>query len=534
MKRLLIALGIIALSFLADQGGRSFLVCRLGVCTSPNVSSVSFTPLHTYFMAPTTASPAGNDGNSGTDIAHPWATPNHAVVCGDVILAQAGAYSAQTVTTNPTTCPSTTGGIDGSGGIYAAVVLCAGTDLNSCTISSSTAPWDIQANNWAIEGWNVTSSGTGDSGVAFHADGCQNQAIVVHHVIFVNNISATAQDAFGADYCATGPGVDQWAVVGNISQNSALQTTCSAAIVDVAPNNFDASAGTHVYIVGNFIWDSVSPTCITISDAEGIMFDTWDFKGYGGQGIIANNINYTADRYCVQLFYQHGTSSTPVIKVYNNTCYGDLVDTDNRDFAAGELSLNSAGTGAAAGWVISVFQNIALTDRAVSGSGNNPVYALVDGGSLWGSLTIGGTGIENILKGQQTTCNGTCDSGNNANAFNGNPLGTNIYTDPLFNNTTDLINNQNGAPNCSGFTTTVGCAGYNFSTLTLTNPSVIYDLTATCASCSGKGYQLPTNCAANSDYPTWLKGLVYLRASGFVNGATITENAGLVTKPCGM
>ena len=51
--------------------------------------SVSFVALHTYYMSPT-----GSDSNNGTSPSTPWATPNHAVVCGDVIIAAAGNYSA--------------------------------------------------------------------------------------------------------------------------------------------------------------------------------------------------------------------------------------------------------------------------------------------------------------------------------------------------------------------------------------------------------------------------------------------------------
>ena len=67
----------------------------------------------------------------------------------------------------------------------------------------------------------------------------------------------------------------------------------------------------------------------------------------------------------------------------------------------------------------------------------------------------------------------------------------------------------------------------------VTPSSVIDDMTATAAQAAGKGYQPPGPCVASDpDYPTWLKGIVYLQASGFVSGATITENAGLITKPC--
>jgi hypothetical protein len=72
--------------------------------------------------------------------------------------------------------------------------------------------------------------------------------------------------------------------------------------------------------------------------------------------------------------------------------------------------------------------------------------------------------------------------------------------------------------------------GWNYSTQTATANSVIYDLTPTAGGTSGKGYQPPGACAADSLYPTWLKGVVYLQW----NGSTLTENAGLVNKPCGM
>lgn len=44
------------------------------------------------------------------------------------------------------------------------------------------------------------------------------------------------------------------------------------------------------------------------------------------------------------------------------------------------------------------------------------------------------------------------------------------------------------------------------------------------------GYQPPsTTCTPDPLYPTWLKGIVYLQW----DGASLTENAGLITKPCG-
>jgi len=80
--------------------------------------------------------------------------------------------------------------------------------------------------------------------------------------------------------------------------------------------------------------------------------------------------------------------------------------------------------------------------------------------------------------------------------------------------------------------------GWNAGTKTLTTPSIISDLIATAigsapyySDVAGIGYQLPsTTCSSNADYPTWLKGIVYLQW----NGTSITENVGLVTTPCGL
>ena len=56
-----------------------------------------------YYMAPASATPAGNDSNNGLTSSAPWLTPNHAVNCGDVILAGPGTYP-QMMTFGVVTC----------------------------------------------------------------------------------------------------------------------------------------------------------------------------------------------------------------------------------------------------------------------------------------------------------------------------------------------------------------------------------------------------------------------------------------------
>ena len=105
------------------------------VAATPNsppaaVGSVPFVALHTYYMSPT-----GSDSATGTSPSTAWASPNHALNCGDVIIMKAGTYSALPAWGTVSNCPSRSGGIDGTGGIYFAVVLCAGPDLGSCAVS---------------------------------------------------------------------------------------------------------------------------------------------------------------------------------------------------------------------------------------------------------------------------------------------------------------------------------------------------------------------------------------------------------------
>jgi hypothetical protein len=183
--------------------------------------------------------------------------------------------------------------------------------------------------------------------------------------------------------------------------------------------------------------------------------------------------------------------------------------------------------------VINVYNNIVLTNYANQGgvSTNCFIYAALEGGLY--NVTWSG----NIFKGEAGSCAGSaCDPGNDvvefnttyASAFGPNPA---IYENPGFANTTDLLANRTGSPNCTGFTTTTACMGWNANTGTLTTPSVIGDLVPSASGTSGKGYQLPSlTCAPDPYYPTWLKGVVYLHW----NGSSITENAGLVNKPCGL
>lgn|GEM_PF-2080636 len=498
---------------------------------SSTSGSVPFVALHTYYMSPT-----GSDSNNGLTAATAWATPSHAINCGDVIIAAPGSYGPfQGNWGTVGGCPSTSGGIDGKGGIYFATLLCGGSYVGACYIttkaptSGNTETFQVTASNWAIEGWYVNTSAHGR---AFETYACSYSGGMKHHVAFINDISANNLVGMGTNECGQNVGsksvpspvgTDYVAVVGMIAQNSAQDPICVAAIDIVGPGVLDTKAGTHYFVSGNFSYANANPSCRSVSDTEDFMADTWDAHNVTTQGVFSNNIGFGADRMCIQTFWQNYSANPATIKIYNNTCFKN--NNYNKDNLNGEI--NIAATTKPIPWAITVQNNLAYQPNSTaSGGGRVTAFAVYDPIT---SLTNGG----NFFRAANTSCVAVyCNSTFDAETWGANTtLGTNTYTNPAFTNTADLLANRAGVPNCNAFANTTQCMGWNASTGKLTTPSIISDLVPTASGTAGKGYQLPsTTCAPNPDYPTWLKGIVYLQW----NGSSLTENSGLITKPCGM
>lgn len=484
-------------------------------------------------------SASGSDSNNGLSTGAAWLTPNHALNCGDVIIAATGNYNPLTSWGSVSNCPSTSGGIDGTGGINFAIVLCAG-NVGTCSVNHSTGHTfavDVSANNWAVEGWLATEGYvSGASGFGFTMHSCTG---LIHHVAFINNISAFNASGFTTNSCGAngGPGfgVDYYAWLGNIAQDSAGRNDgdYDAAFDTIGEKNFDTTAGTHVLIDGNFSYNNQQTTG-GATDGECFMVDTPDALDYTQTIVIKNNIAAICERFGLQMFYQNESTNTGmVLKVYNNSMYGSniLAHGTQANGNYGDINIQANST---LPWTVTI-QNNLVKERLANGTGDTGevIYALVASSSNT-SLTIGGSGSQNFLKGLATSCGlANCDSGFNA-ATNGSlsVLGTNTYTDPGYNSVTDLFSNQIGTPSCSSFATTTACLGWNNSTQAATNPSLIYDMLPTASGTSGKGYQPPGSCATDADYPSWLKGINVLSWNS--GTSTITENTGLTNKPCSM
>jgi len=494
------------------------------------VSDTVFTALHTYYLSPT-----GSDANSGLDPAHAWATPHHNVVCGDVIIAAAGTYSTTYghFGTNDwgtvSNCPSTSGGIDGKGGVYFAVLLCAGPNMSSCQVNGNNyEAFRVDQSNWAVEGFTGTQSARGGGGCFIATS--EVAGATRHHIAFINNIANVCDSQGFATYSWTNPqsGVDQIAVVGAIAYNTSqsLAAPCASGVSLIPVNGPDSSPGTHVFVAGNFAYKNVNApsgaTCNT--DGEGLIFDSWACTQYSRQGVAEQNVWWMNGGPGFEVFpncRQNGDKAK--IYVIHNTSYGNSRDPKHAG-TSGELYLNQVLPTSANGTYYYIYQNIFVATMASpGGNGKSSVF----GGGVYlsnGNSNLVYAGLNYFWQSNPGTK--TAVGNPNTDAYvNGAhltttfPFGPNTYSNPQLANPGSL---PTTAPNCANYTNTTDCMnkGYN----------VAANVTPRAGSGSVAGYRAPGACAPDSYYPTWLKGVVYLHW----NGSSITQNAGLITKPCGL
>jgi hypothetical protein len=543
---------IILVSLALICGCLSALAAFHGVVSSPsgNLPFVLPTGSVLHYMASN-----GNDscngrfasiGSSGNCA---WATPNHPMNCGEVIIAAAGTYNGDLGHFGAVSnCPSTTGGIDGLGGIQAAVLLCGGADVTSCKVDCATAQCygdpsfgpaaaiNINNSNWSVQGWNLTCN-TVLWCEAMQADGKAGCRAVSAHISFINNLTYNNGQAFNTQACLSPNGPDYVAVVGNIAQNSTQinfvnNGICIAAIDVIAPGVSDAdTTHTHFFIYNNYSFNNLVPGCDRAFDGEDYMFDALDQNSVIGHAVGANNIGYYAERMCWTFTFNGHHVSNPLVKIYQNTCTeNNQRDSANAGGNNAEMLMTPTG-GPTIPWSFQIFNNIIQQSYSTNPqTGSEVLYALFTQPAT--SLLIGAQvrpGAENILNGSPSSTRDATNGGSGATT------GRNTSANPGFKNVSDLITNHLGVPNCTGFGTTTACMGWNANTNTMTSLSVLDDLTPTAGGMAGKGFQLPsTTCLSSgdivTDYPAWLKGIVYLHW----NGASLTENADLATKPCGM
>ena len=450
----------------------------------------------TYYLANASTTPAGNDSNSGASASVPWLTPNHALNCGDTIIAVAStAYSASNFQTFGTvTC---------SAGNNVAWLTCATFD--GCKISGLTTNqrgMSISRSYWGVEDWEVDGSAT--SGHCFIAQPATTTTNI-HNIIFADDIATGCGPAGFEAGNNSDAGVDYFAIVGTITYGTAGgSVSCGSGIEIYSPVATDTLPGTHIYIAGNFSWSNKNGNpCggTTPTDGEGINFDTFDGSQTGGltpynqQAVADNNIvlnnggrGFEAENNLVgapdnsHIYVRHFTSWQ------NNT---DLNQTALCACALGEIAGINFNN-------IEMYRNITATTAATGVNGS----ALYD---FWATTPTAQDLIyQNIGWSATGTYSAKYDPGSVFSFGPGNLFGTN----PQFANPV-----APGAPSCSGYANTEACMA-----------TVIADFTPTNPAAAGYGYQVPSAMSVYDPlYPQWLCNVTNLPAGLVTPGCLVAS-----------
>jgi hypothetical protein len=308
-----------------------------------------------HFLAP--AGLGGNDTNSGLTSSAPWVSPNHALKCGDIILAlpSNSANPYQNLNFNSghwgdVTCNSAND-----------VAWLACKTFGTCQLTAAEGPGIyIDRSYWGVQGFNVTATWYGDathsSGACFtagprHAPNATSNSI--HHVVFANNIANGCRQGGISTFAIGTMSVDYIGIVGNITYNAAQGTDeCYSGISVYKPLASDGNAGTHIYIGGNLSYGNFDPPCAGLyqpDGGDGIILDTLDgvqgySKTYTQQAVVENNIltGNGARGLEVQNNYYNspGTYGHAPVFLIGNTVTGNSLATNESTNLCDETQIN--------------------------------------------------------------------------------------------------------------------------------------------------------------------------------------------------
>jgi hypothetical protein len=441
----------------------------------------------TYYLA--VAGGGGSDSNNGTSPGTPWLSPNHALNCGDVIIAAAStSYSAtnfQAGKWGTVTCPA---------GNNVAWLKCATFDACKITTSSQDG-MRVDKSYWGIQGWEVTitSGASGSSCFSF----ITSSSATIHHYILANNVANQCYGSGFNSFNSSGGSEDYVTIIGNIFYKAAQGAgTCNSAISIYQPTASDTNAGTHMYVAGNFAWLTLNPNpCAgsTPTDGELVIFDTFDGSqssgvDYAQQAVAYNNIGIANGGRCVEIFNNKAGANHATIYVEYNTCYSNNDDPNQLFGPCGDIEIGS-------GFNTTITANLVQTGAATACGATN-LYAYEVANSAGSTNSIAGNW-------------GYSAAGNNCGIVSsaGFSCGTNAFgTSPSFTSASTP-----GAPSCGSATSTVNCMA-----------TVIANFVPTASGSTAYGYQAVSNTSrVDALYPAWL--------------CTVTNlPVGLVTPGCGV
>lgn len=378
-----------------------------------------------YIITPSTytLSPSGNDSNPGTP-ALPWLSPNHALNVGDTISAIAS------TSYNSTNFQSAKWGtVTGSTGF--ANLKCA-TPF-ACRIAVTTGNNDgmqVTTSHWNISGWEVinisSSTSNGNCIEVFPA----SSSTSIYDIIIQNNTMNTC-DGGGIAVRDTSPaGVDYVSILGNIVyQAGATNTFCTAGISVAAPVKLDSTAGTHIYVAGNFVSGSTNPSgCF---DGEGIILESMQVHSYDQQMVAYNNLSIANGGFGI---FAELNTAAPIYLAQNTTWHNTFGTFLSGATRGGDMIFYSTTSSHA-------LNNISQANTVgIGGNGSNPSPAFY---------------VESVDGSSSVTSNNLYSASGNftqAVSSTGFSFGTNSTTNPSFPSPA-----APSAPSCSGQPTTTAC-----------------------------------------------------------------------------
>jgi hypothetical protein len=422
----------------------------------------------TYYL-----SPSGNDSNNGLWTDYAWASPNHSLNCGDVIIASAGYYNNANFYTGKwgyVNCPA---------GNNVAWLTCATFDACKIYASVNQGMW-VDRSYWGVQGWEVSTNANDTYGTCFLASPNYDNPATIHHIIFANDVAnGCSQSGFGATNRGYG-GVDYFNVLGSVAYNAAQGTnTCASGITIYQPVLSDAAWGTHIYVAGNFSYANIEPNYCnggSPTDGEGIIFDEFDgaqsgIATYGAQAVAYSNIVVGNGSKGVETNGNQAGAWNANLWLNQNTVWGNNAATNQTWLGCAEISVVSSKN-------VHTYGNLAST-RSATGCGGYAIYAMAFAGADGSD-----TADNNFAFGYDGNNTFVWDVGSffwNAD----NQLGAS----PAFENPS-----VPGAPNCSGTANVPACMA-----------TMVANFTPTAPNSSGYGYQKPrSGSVPDALFPRWL------------------------------
>lgn len=454
--------------------------CLGRLCCIVFILSACALPAHAASAKTYYISPDGSDRNTGTSSGHPWASPSHALNCGDVIVAAPGNYSAANFYSGKwgaVTCSASQPNV--------AWLICGKFD--ACKISAATTQgmW-VDQSYWGVQGWEVTAPVSNADGTCFRVEPSRNHPVTIHHIIFANNVAnGCTQGGFeSTPNIPSLTGVDYLAILGNIAYDTASGSqSCTSGISIWEPVQSDSKPGTHIYIAGNFSYGNLNPIkCAGTppTDGEGIIFDTFDgtqtsgLPVYTAQAVAYNNLVANNGGKGIEVFNNAAGNKHATIWIDRNTIWGDLTDPNQAWGGCGELAFATASD-------IDAYGNL-ISTKSATGCTGKPIYAMaVSSGDATDKIA------DNWAYGYDG--NNTFVYSSGSFAYGANTLGI----DPAFRNPV-----APSAPDCSGAANVLAC-------MSQAGNNVIANFTPTAPGAAAYGRRTPGAASVVDPlYPAWL------------------------------